>query len=61
MRQMANLHWMSYEALFKGGEHGSALTSGAAVSSRIIQYMRGTLQPLMPPEEEAQPSKLTLT
>lgn len=47
----------SYDALFKGGEHGSALTSGAPVSSRIIQYMRGTLQPLMPPEGEAQPSK----
>ena len=45
-----------YEALFRGGEHGTALTSGTAASSRIIQYMRGTLQPLMPPEEEPQPS-----
>lgn len=46
----------NYDALFRGGENGTALTSGSAASSRIIQYMRGTLQPSMPPEEEAQPS-----
>ena len=46
----------SYDALFRGGEHGAALTSGTALSSRIIQYMRGTLQPSMPPKEEPQPS-----
>ena len=45
-----------YEALFRGGEQGTALTSGVAASSRMIQYMRGTLQPVMPPEEEPRPS-----
>ncbi|MDA7925258.1 hypothetical protein N9B46_00285 [Mariniblastus sp.] len=46
----------SYDALFRGGEHGTALTPGTAASSRIIQYMRGTLLPSMPPEGEPQPS-----
>ncbi len=46
----------NYDALFRGGENGTALTSGTAASSRIIQYMRGTLQPSMPPAGESQPS-----
>ena len=46
----------NYDALFRGGEHGTALTSGSAASSRIIQYMLGTLQPTMPPEGEAKPT-----
>lgn len=46
----------NYEALLRGGEHGTAVTSGEAASSRIIQYMRGGLKPAMPPEDEPQPS-----
>ena len=38
----------------RGGEHGTAVTSGEAASSRIIQYMRGGLKPAMPPEDEPQ-------
>ncbi|MFK7766033.1 MAG: c-type cytochrome domain-containing protein [Mariniblastus sp.] len=46
----------TFEEMQKGGENGNAFTAGSAVSSRIIQMMRGKLEPVMPPEDEAQPT-----
>ena len=46
-----------YQSILDGGESGNALTPGSAASSRMIQMMRGKLEPAMPPEGEAQPSE----
>ena len=49
----------TFSSLVKGGEHGNALTPGIAASSRMIQQMRGKLEPKMPPEarQEKHPSE----
>ena len=46
----------TFKALLKGGENGKAMTAGSSASSRMIQMMRGKLEPTMPPEGEAIPS-----
>ncbi len=46
----------TFGGLIKGGEHGNALTPGSAASSRMIQMMRGKLEPGMPPEDEPAPT-----
>lgn len=42
----------SHSALMRGGESGSAVTSGAASSSRLMLMVKGLMDPVMPPEGE---------
>ena len=44
----------SHDVLLKGGDNGPVITPGSANSSRLLQFVRGTLEPRMPPEDEAQ-------
>lgn len=46
----------TFAALAKGGENGTAITPGSAASSRLVQMMRGALEPVMPPEGEPAPT-----
>ncbi|MDF1845392.1 MAG: hypothetical protein P1U77_28615, partial [Rubripirellula sp.] len=47
----------TYKALMVGGESGLAVTAGEPNSSRLLQMVRGKLQPVMPPEGEARPTE----
>ena len=49
-----------YASLSKGGESGNAITPGSAASSRLAQMMLGKLDPIMPPEDETQPSEVEI-
>ena len=42
----------SYEAILRGGEHGSAIIPGESASSRLVQMIEGTLTPRMPHKED---------
>ncbi|TWT74751.1 c-type cytochrome domain-containing protein [Allorhodopirellula solitaria] len=46
----------SHKALIAGGDSGSAVTPGAAASSRMLLMVSGKMEPAMPPEGEAQPT-----
>lgn len=46
-----------FEALMQGGEHGPALLSGDAESSRMIRMLTGKLEPKMPPEDQQAPNE----
>ena len=47
----------NFETMMKGGESGPAITPGSSASSRLVQLIRGKLEPAMPPEGEARPSE----
>ena len=47
----------SHDALLKGGASGAAITAGVPDSSRLMLMVTGKLDPIMPPEDEAQPSE----
>ena len=47
----------SYKALMVGGESGLAVTAGEPNSSRLLQMVRGKLQPVMPPDGEERPTE----
>ncbi len=46
----------TFAGLIKGGEHGNAITPGSSNSSKMIQLMKGRLEPKMPPDDEPAPS-----
>jgi len=52
----------SYEALLKGGKHGSAIVAGKQAESRLIKLAGKTEKPFMPPkgEEPLNPDELAL-
>lgn len=47
----------SYETLMAGGERGAALTPGVANSSRMIQMLTTTIEPVMPPDDMEGPTE----
>ena len=47
----------SHASLLTGGDEGRVITPGSANSSRLLQMIRGAVEPIMPPEDEAQPSE----
>ncbi|MDG2223702.1 MAG: hypothetical protein P8L85_20145 [Rubripirellula sp.] len=47
----------TYKSLMVGGESGLAVTAGEPNSSRLLQMVRGKLEPAMPPEGEERPSE----
>lgn len=47
----------SFEKLLKGTPDGAVVTPGNAADSRLLQLIKGTDEPRMPPEEEAQPTE----
>ena len=46
----------SFTSLMQGGDTGPIVTPGNASSSRILAVLNGTLEPAMPPEDEAAPT-----
>ncbi len=46
----------SFDALLKGTPDGQVIKPGDASASRLLRLIRGTDEPKMPPEEEAQPA-----
>ena len=44
----------SHEMLLSGGDSGPVITPGSANSSRMLQMIRGAIDPQMPPEDETQ-------
>tara|TARA_R110002049_G_scaffold27321_2_gene94133 strand:+ start:291196 stop:294021 length:2826 start_codon:yes stop_codon:yes gene_type:complete len=53
----AGFNLESHSALLAGGDNGVVVTAGSGNSSRLLQMIRGTIDPVMPPEDEAQPSE----
>ncbi len=47
----------SYEQLMAGGHSGVVVTPGEPASSPLLQQLRGTLAPAMPPKSEDQPTE----
>lgn len=47
----------SYDKLLKGTPDATVIAPGDAASSRLLQLMKGTDEPRMPPEKEAQPTE----
>ena len=46
----------SVAAMNRGGESGKVMVAGDSANSRMIQMVLGKLEPVMPPEDEPQPS-----
>lgn len=50
----------SFDTLLKGTPDGAVIKSGDIAASRLLKMIRGTDEPQMPPEDEAQPTKAEL-
>lgn len=46
----------TFETLMAGNSEGKVVVAGKSQESKLIGLIRGTLEPRMPPEEEAQPT-----
>jgi len=49
--------FQTFDRLMAGNQEGKVIVAGKSHESKLIQLIRGELEPRMPPEEEPQPSK----
>ncbi|MBL8873966.1 MAG: hypothetical protein JNK90_29595, partial [Planctomycetaceae bacterium] len=48
--------FQTFESLMAGNKEGKVIVAGKSQESKLIQLIRGKLEPRMPPEDEPQPS-----
>lgn len=49
--------FQTFESLMSGNKEGKVIVAGKSHESKLIQLIRGKLEPRMPPEDEPQPSQ----
>ena len=50
----------SFDSLMTGNADGKVVVAGKSQESKIVGLLRGTLEPRMPPEDEAQPTEVEI-